>query len=314
MINASIIGDNARVDLRHLEYFLAVADERSFTGAAKKLHVVQSGVSATIRALERDLGVELFARGPAGVALTPAGHELRPHARATLDAVRAAKDAVHATRGAVRGTVTVGTLTSIDVIDLPALLAELYERHPAVQVHLRSTMAGSAGLARELRDGDLDIAFIAFTGTPPSDLHARLVATAPLLLVVPARHPLAGRTEVALADLAGRSFVDGPPGYANRALVDDAFSAAGIARTVALEVADIGTAAAYIRKGLGIGFLTPFMLDGIDASGLARLRISDCDLRWRLYVTTSSSRRPSAAAQALLDLIEAAAPNEVTAR
>ncbi|OBJ59404.1 LysR family transcriptional regulator [Mycobacterium sp. 1423905.2] len=302
------------MDLRHLEYFLAVADERSFTGAAKKLHVVQSGVSATIRALERDLGVELFARGPAGVALTPAGHELRPHARATLDAVRAAKDAVHATRGAVRGTVTVGTLTSIDVIDLPALLAELYERHPAVQVHLRSTMAGSAGLARELRDGDLDIAFIAFTGTPPSDLHARLVATAPLLLVVPARHPLAGRTEVALADLAGRSFVDGPPGYANRALVDDAFSAAGIARTVALEVADIGTAAAYIRKGLGIGFLTPFMLDGIDASGLARLRISDCDLRWRLYVTTSSSRRPSAAAQALLDLIEAAAPNEVTAR
>ncbi|WP_242657726.1 LysR family transcriptional regulator [Mycobacterium kubicae] len=302
------------VQLRHLEYFLAVADHRSFTAAAKKLHVVQSGVSATIRALERELGADLFIRGPAGAELTVAGQELLPHARATLDAVRAAKDAVHATRGAVRGTVTVGTLTSIDVIDMPELLAELYDRHPGIQVHLRSTTAGSAGLARELRDGDLDIAFIAFTGTPPADLNARLIATAQLLLVVPAEHPLAAKTDVALADLAGMSFVDGPPGYGNRALVDNAFTAAGVTRTVALEVADIGTAAAYIRKGLGIGFLTAFMLEGIDASGLARLRIVDCDLRWRLYVATSSTRRPSAAARALLALIEDAAPSEVTAR
>jgi DNA-binding transcriptional LysR family regulator len=292
------------VELRHLEYFLAVADNRSFTEAAKKLHVVQSGVSATIKALERELSAALFVRGPAGVTLTPAGEELRPRARETLDAARAAKDAVNATRGSIRGTVTVGTLTSISVIDLATLLADLHTRHPGVVVHLRAARAGSAGLAQQLRDGDLDVAFLVFTGPPPADLNARLVAAVPLLLVVPTDHPLAQRDSVPLADLAGMSFVDSAPGYGTRRVVDNAFTAAGVERTVAVEVADLGTAAAYIRNGLGIGFLSWSILDDIDDSGLATLRITDYDLEWRLYVTTSAIRPPSAATRALLSLIE----------
>jgi DNA-binding transcriptional LysR family regulator len=303
-MGASTCGDNSWVELRHLEYFLAVADNRSFTEAAKRLHVVQSGVSATIKALERELDAELFVRGPAGVTLTLAGEELRPRARETLDAARAAKDAVHATRGSVRGTVTVGTLTSVSVIDLPTLLADLHTRHPGVVVHLRATSAGSDGLARQLRDGDLDVAFLVFTGSPPADLHARLVAAAPLLLVVPADHPLAQRESVPLADLAGMSFVDSPPGYGTRTVIDNAFTAAGVERTVAVEVADIGTAATYIRNGLGIGFLSWSILDDIDDSDLATVRITDYDLEWRLYVTTSALRPRSAATRALLSLIE----------
>ncbi|CAM3333706.1 LysR family transcriptional regulator [Mycobacterium intermedium] len=292
------------MELRQLEYFLAVADNLSFTRAARQLNVVQSGVSATIKALERELGAELFVRHPTGTALTPAGQELRPHARATLDAARAAKDAVNATRGAVRGAVTVGTLTSITVIDLPALLAELHRRHPEVLVQLRAASAGSAGLARQLRDGDLDIAFLVFTGAPPTDLRARLVAAVPLLLVVPAGHPLASRGEVPLSALAGLPFVDSPPGYGTRAVVDKAFAAAGVERTVTIEVADLGTAAGYIRNGLGVGFLSWSILDGIDDSGLVTVRIADQDLTWRLYVATSAARPPSAAARALLALIE----------
>jgi DNA-binding transcriptional LysR family regulator len=292
------------MELRHLEYFLAVADNRSFTAAAKRLHVVQSGVSATIKALERELGTELFVRGPAGVALSPAGEALRPHARTTLDAARAAKDAVSAASGTVRGTVTVGTLTSITVIDLPTVLAELHARHPEVVVHLRAASAGSAGLASQLRDGDLDVAFLVFTGPPPGDLQVRLIASVPLLLVVPANHPLARRKAVSLADLAGMSFVDGPPGYGNRTVVDNAFAAAGVERTVAVEVADIGTAATCIRKGLGIGFLSWSILDGIDSSGLVSVRVTGHDLQWRLYVATSATRQASAATRALLALME----------
>src|ERR1700730_12838565 len=106
---------------------------------SRRLHVVQSGVSATIKALERELGAELFVRGPAGVTLTPAGEGLRPRARETLDAARAAKDAL----GFIRGTVTLGTLTSFRVIAIPTLLAELHTRHPGVVVHLRAASAGS---------------------------------------------------------------------------------------------------------------------------------------------------------------------------
>lgn len=292
------------MELRHLECFLAVADTRSFTGAAKRLHVVQSGVSATIKALERELGTELFVRGPAGVALSPAGEALRPHARTTLDAARAAKDAVSAARGTVRGTVTVGTLTSVSVIDVPTVLAELHARHPEVVVHLRAASAGSAGLAAQLREGDLDVAFLVFTGPPPADLHTRLVASVPLLLVVPEDHPLARRKAVSLPELAGMSFVDGPPGYGNRTVVDNAFAAGGVERTVAVEVADIGTAAICIRKGLGIGFLSWSILEGIDSSGLVSVRITGHDLQWRLYVATSANRQASAATRALLALIE----------
>jgi DNA-binding transcriptional LysR family regulator len=298
-------GDNDAVELRQLEYFLAVADNLSFTGAAKRLHVVQSGVSATIKALERELGAELFVRGPAGVTLTPAGQELEPHARATIDAARAAKDSVAATGG----TVTLGTLTSINVIDLPTLLADLYARHPGVLVQLRSARAGSAGLAQQLRDGSLDVALVVFPDGPPADLHTRLVAAFQLLLVVPASHPLAGRESVALAELAGMSFIDGPPGYGNRAVVERAFAAAGVQRTIALEVADIATTATHIRNGLGIGFLSRFILDEIGDAGLATLRISDYDVYWRLYVAMSAVRPASAATRAVFSLIEEMIPD-----
>ncbi|MDT5223426.1 MAG: hypothetical protein QOG19_833 [Mycobacterium sp.] len=296
------------MELRQLEYFLAVADNSSFTRAARRLHVVQSGVSATIRALERELGAELFVRGRAGARLTPAGEELRPHARATIDAARAAKDAVNATRGAVRGAITIGILTSINVIDLPGSLVEFRARYPEVQVRLRAAGAGTTGLARQLRDGDLDVAFLVFTSTAPSDLDARLVAAVPLHLVVPANHRLAAKAEVSLAELAGMSFVDAPPGYGTRIVIDEAFAAAGIERTVALEVADLGTAAAYIRNGLGIGFLSWSILDDIDDADLVTVPIAGQELIWRLYVTTSANRLPSAAVRALLTLIEERVP------
>jgi DNA-binding transcriptional LysR family regulator len=291
------------MELRHLQYFLAVADTASFTQAAKELHVVQSGVSATIKALEREFGSALFVRSLGGVRLTPAGEELRPHARATIDAARATKDAMDALHGTVRGTVTVGTLTSITVVDLPAILGKLRTRHPDVSVQLRTATTGSAGLLKQLREGELDIAFLVFTDAPPPDLYARCVATVPLVLVVPVDHPFAARDVVSLGELAGMSFIDGPRGFGNRTIVDEAFTAAGLERTIALEVADVGSAAAYVRHGLGIGFLGQFMLDGINQTGLTTLRIADFDLQWRLYVAALATRAPSAAASALLSLV-----------
>lgn len=302
-------GDNGSVELRHLEYFLAVADELSFTRAARRLHVVQSGVSATIKALERELGAELFQRGPAGVALTPAARELAPHARAAIDAARAAKEAVAATRGAISGTVKLGTLMSVNNVDLPRLLAELRARHPGVLVQFRFARAGSAGLAQQLRDGTLDVALLVFPDGPPADLESRLVAASELLLVVPATHPLAGRASVPLAELAGMSFVDGVPGYGNRAVVDRAFAAAGVQRTVALEVADIATTATHVRNGIGIGFLSRFILDEIGDDGLATVRIADHDIWWRLYVAMSATRPASAATRAVFSLIEEMIPD-----
>ncbi|OBG76689.1 MULTISPECIES: LysR family transcriptional regulator [unclassified Mycobacterium] len=298
------------MELRHLEYFLAVADTGSFTRAAARLHVVQSGVSATIKALERDLGVALFVRHPGGVALTAAGEELRPRAREITEAARDARRAVTAPRG-IGGTVTMGTLTSINAIDIPAILAKLHAQHPGISVQLRSATAGTAGLEQQLRDGELDLALLVFTGETPADLRARLVIEAQLVLVVPAGHPLAHRDAVALAELAGLAFVDSPRGYGNRTVVDNAFRAAGIDRAISLEVADVGTIAAHVRNGLGIGFLSEFFLDDLDdldGTNLVRIPISDAELLWRLYLATAAARPPSAATKALLALLEGAIP------
>ncbi|MFG2357299.1 LysR family transcriptional regulator [Streptomyces sp. NPDC048521] len=134
LLSSSKASVTSRVELRQLEHFIAVAEELGFTRAARRLHVVQSGVSAAIRSLERDLGGALFERTSQQVRLTGAGAALLPEARATLHAAQAAQDAVRAAQDTLRGTVNVGAMASVEVVDLPALLGQLHARHPAIDV------------------------------------------------------------------------------------------------------------------------------------------------------------------------------------
>src|SRR5450432_2728230 len=170
------------MELRHLEYFVAVSEELSFTRASRRLHVVQSGVSSAIQGLERDLGAALFERDRHRVALTDAGQALLPEARATLAAAQAARDAVGEARGGLRGTVTVGTMLSTGPLDLPALLARFHATHPDVAVRLRLAAAGSEELARQVLAGSLDLALAALSGQPPAGLSVQPISAEPLLL------------------------------------------------------------------------------------------------------------------------------------
>ncbi|MFZ2047414.1 MAG: LysR family transcriptional regulator, partial [Trebonia sp.] len=130
------------MELRHLEYFVAVAEELSFTRASRRLHVVQSGVSSAIQGLERELGAALFDRDRHRVTLTEAGQALLPEARATLAAAQAAADAVAEATAGLRGTLFVGTMISTGPVDVPALLARFHEQHPGVLVRLRALPGG----------------------------------------------------------------------------------------------------------------------------------------------------------------------------
>src|ERR1700735_1527783 len=112
------------VELRHLEYFFAVAAELNFSRAAQRIHVVQSALSASVGRLEKELGVELFDRSKRQIALTPAGHVFLEHAREVMHTPRRARTAVDAFRDQLTGTVTVGALMSWGTLDLPAALEE----------------------------------------------------------------------------------------------------------------------------------------------------------------------------------------------
>jgi DNA-binding transcriptional LysR family regulator len=154
------------VQLRQLDHFVAAAEERHFTRAAQRLHIVQSGLSASIRALARELGAALFVRTTRRVTLTPAGHALLPQARRTLAAARAATDAVAAVQGLLRGTLAVGTMQILPpTVDLVAVLGRFHAAHPGVELHLRH--AGTGTLLEQVAAGTLDLALVAPVGRPP---------------------------------------------------------------------------------------------------------------------------------------------------
>ncbi len=300
------MSDNHVMELRHLEYFVAVAEELSFTRAARRLHVVQSGVSSAIQSLERELRAALFDRDRHSVALTDAGEALLPEARATLAAAQAAADAVGEARGGLRGTVTVGTMLSTGTLDLPELLGRYHLTHPDVVVRLRLAAAGSAGLAREVLSGSLDLAIASLPGQPPAGLTVRPVSAEILLLACDRGHPLAAQAGAPLELLAGEPFIDFPLGWGNRAVVDRAFAAARLDRQVPFEVADFAAAAALVRTGLGIAFLPASVARSL--GDLAVVEITGEPLVWGISVATPAHRRMSAAARAFLAELIGSAP------
>jgi DNA-binding transcriptional LysR family regulator len=152
------------VELRQLDYFVAVAHEKSFTLAAQRLHVVQSAVSAAIAALEKDLKVTLFERNAQRVVLTEAGAALLPEALAVLDAVQGARDVLDELGTGLRGTVRMAILGGLGLVDMPAVAGEFRRRYPGVELQLRVPDTGSSGNEAALLAGDTDVGLIAVAG------------------------------------------------------------------------------------------------------------------------------------------------------
>jgi DNA-binding transcriptional LysR family regulator len=292
------------VELRQLEYFVAVAHERSFTLAARRLHVVQSAVSAAIASLERDLKVTLFERSAQRVVLTEAGTALLPEALAVMDAVQGARDVVDELGAGVRGTVRVGLLPGLGLVDLPAAAGEFRRRHPNVELQLRVEPEGSAGVIVGLRNGDIDVGFLGVgAGSVPRELTAWELLKVPQVLAVPTGHRLAERRSVTLADLADEAFVDFPPGFGTRTLIDQKFEAAGIERRVVVEALGIENGVQFVRHGVGLGILPGYAVAADDR--IRSVPIVGENFQWSLYMATLRKRKPSAALRALLGLATA---------
>jgi DNA-binding transcriptional LysR family regulator len=288
------------MELRHLATFVAVADEGSFTRASERLHIVQSAVSAGVRTLERELGTALFDRTTHQVELTDAGHALLPEARATLAAARAAREAVDQVRGGLRGTVTLGIMQAdaLGTINTARLLAAFRAEHPDVELHARQ--ANSADMAARVHDGRLDFAFLALPRRRATGLQLTPLGREPMPLAVHDDHRLAGRADIELAATADETFADGPPDFGTRIAVDRAFAAAGVQRRVALEVNDTQTLVDFVRHGLAAAFLpTSFVRD---TQGITFVPVRHHTPVFETYIAEPTTRRPSAAAAALLTL------------
>lgn len=290
------------MELHQLEYFVAVAEELSFTRGARRVHVVQSAVSAAITRLERELDVPLFERSRRRVALTAAGAVTLPEARAALAAVQGVRDAVAAVRGGLRGTISLGTMVSTGPIDLAEVLGRFHADHPDVVVRARQAAEGTQAHLRDLRDGSLDLAIISLIGRPPAGIAGWPAGSERLVTLCPPGHRFAGRDSVTLAEIADEPFIEFPAGWGTRAVADRAFAGAGLQRSVRFEVTDFRTAVDLVRHGLGVVFM-PESAAGV--TGLPRLAVTGAPLDWTIFIAVPSGRRRSAAADALVSELRA---------
>jgi DNA-binding transcriptional LysR family regulator len=254
------------MDLRQLEFVVALADEQQFTRAASVCGVSQSGLSAAIRSLEDELGTRLFQRTTRRVEATDAGLALLPHARATLAQAAAARDAVVRTTHTLSGRLRVGAEQCLGVVDVPKLLERFRRRYPLVDIHF--TQAGSHDLVGQVRAGELDLAFVATT-EHVATVNPIVLGRRPVVLLVPPEHLLAGASSVAWADLRGQEFIDFRETWGVRSLNDAACAAHGVTRRVRCTVDDIHTLLDLVHRGLGIALVPQHVAGKPQAAGLS---------------------------------------------
>jgi DNA-binding transcriptional LysR family regulator len=219
-----------------------------------------------------------------------------------MDAVQGARDVVDELGAGMRGSVRVGLLPGLGLIDLPAAAGEFRRRHQNVELQLRVEPEGSAGVIVGLRNGDIDVGFLGVgAGSVPRDLTAWELLKVPQVLAVPTGHRLARRRSITLAELADEAFVDFPPGFGTRTLIDQLFEAEGIERHVVVEALGIDNGVQFVRHGVGLAILPGYAVAGDDK--IRAIPITDQAFEWSLYMATLRKRKPTAALRALLGLV-----------
>ena len=230
------------MELRHLRYFVAIAEERSFTRAAERLWIAQPSLSTQIRRLEQELDIRLFERHTRGVDLTDAGELLLERARAALAAAEIARCTGGDLKTGVLGTLRMGVCTAPRFSGTASLLHAYGRARPAVEVSVHESYGGA--LARDLRDGRLD-AVIAPSIFADADFRGVDLGVEPWVVLVGAAHRLAGRDALGVQDLAGEDVV-----------VTGHRDGAGYDRAVAETLTELGLTPALRTGGPGPALLT----------------------------------------------------------
>lgn len=266
------------MELRHLRYFVAVAEERHFGRAAERLRMAQPPLSQQIQALEAELGTRLFDRNRRKVELTAAGAALLPEARDILaragDLGRLARAAADGEAGLLDIAFT-GSVPFTEI--MPRILRAFRHRHPDVRVSLREMSTGSQ--IEAVAEGRLDIGFArpADSNLPPG-VEARRILREPLVLALPSDHPLAGRSELAMAEVAGEGLVMNPR-HIGTGLYDKISQlclAAGFAPRIAVEAHQMSTMIRLVGAGLGLA-VVPQTMCRVGFDGIAYAAILDPD-------------------------------------
>lgn len=274
------------MELRHLRYFLAVAEELNFTRAAARLGIGQPPLSQQISALEREVGAALFRRLPRGVALTEAGQALLPEARETL--AQAERAMRHATRGArgELGRLRLGFTSSAAFNSVMAASVSAFRRaYPGVELTLEET--ATTKLLDRLASEDLDAVFIRLGHLDPEGVRLRVLVDEPMMIVLSARHRLAASGGLKLDQLSTEPFVLFPR-QAGPSLFDGIIAkcrSAGFDPVLGQEAPQFTSAVNLVAAELGVS-LVPASMMQVQVPGVVYLPILGAAPVARLVLAT----------------------------
>ena len=257
------------MELRHLRYFVAIAEAGSLTvAAAQKLHTSQPSLSRQIRDLEDEIGVQLLTRRARGIELTPAGRAFLEHARSVLSQVEAATESARRVAHPVKPCFSIGFLTGHELTWMPEALQILHEELPNIDVMISSQY--SPLLAEGLSKGKIDAAFLRRERGVP-DLAFRLLVKEPLMVILPSDHELAALKAISPRDLVGETFVSvSHTAPVVRAVIDKYLKRSGINITPAHEMEHVVMGVSLIASTGGVGLLPAYAQNFLSSSVTSR--------------------------------------------
>jgi DNA-binding transcriptional LysR family regulator len=285
------------VELRQLEHFLAVVEEGSFTRAAARLYMVQSSLSASLLALERELGTNLFIRGRRGAELTDAGRAFLEPVKGALAETDRARDAVAQVKGLIRGSVKIAAVAMPRSVDVGETIRRFQDEHPGVDVHV--VPVGARDMIDLVAEGNVDFAITPRVDGASTGLHFQRLVSTPLVLVCPAGHRLAGARNLDPEELADEALIDLPRGWRARELFDHMMEELGIQRRVVLEIDDWLTLLTMVQRGTGISYGPHACVDNEMFKGIEIATIAGAP-PWELGVITRDESLRGAAGRAFL--------------
>ncbi|AFK64669.1 LysR family transcriptional regulator (plasmid) [Advenella kashmirensis WT001] len=250
------------MEIRQIRLFIAAAEEESFSKAAKRENIVQSGVSMALRSLEDEFGTELFIRNTRKVALSDSGKQFLPAAYEILNSIQKAKTIISSIENKTDEIISIGTETLIThCLDLPKIISKFTEKNPQFRINLLDGNFLSS--ERSLKAHSIDLSFI--STSPRTAKYRKLLQleATPFVVMVPGHHQLA-TSEKNLIDIKKLSqdvFIDFPKGWSIREHVDAIFRKEGIHRRVEFEVSCLELLSKLVTNNLGIAILPKKLAD-----------------------------------------------------
>jgi DNA-binding transcriptional LysR family regulator len=295
------------MELRHLRYFVAVAEELHFTRAARRIGIAQPPLTAQIKALESELGVQLFNRQPGRVSLTLPGQVYLEEARAILEHVKKAALRCQLSAQGMVGRISVGFTESASFrAEVTTALQRYRSLYPRVEMSLEESRTGT--LMESLRQGRIDVAFVRLPIGEDSGITFSLLSTEPMMVVVPKDHPLDGRQSVRLEELSEELFVLYPRSTRSGLpeMVVSACEARGFSPKVVQHAPQVSSTINLVASGLGIS-VVPACMRGTRSDDVHYISLEESGLVASLGMAHRSTEL-SPALQNFVDLVLSGVP------